>query len=486
MTVSIVWFRQDLRLDDHPALLAAVARRGAVIPLFIWSPQEEGPWAPASASRWWLHHSLTALARSLERLGSRLILRTGEALATLQAVLRETGASAVFWNRRYEPTVIARDATVKTQLRQQGVQTASFNSALLFEPWQVSTKQGGPYQVYTPFYKACTLLTSEEPRSAPTTLPAPPQWPASLALAELRLEPTIDWAGGMRASWTPGEAGARQRLEAFLPRAIKSYKDERDRPDLTSTSSLSPHLHHGEISPRRLWKLVQERFAGQVPMPSGPEVYLKEVFWREFAHHLLFHFPHTTEAPLRGEFARFPWRSDPGELRAWQRGRTGYPLIDAGMRQLWSTGWMHNRVRMVVASFLVKDLLLPWQEGARWFWDTLVDADLANNTLGWQWSAGCGADAAPYFRIFNPVQQGERFDPVGAYVAHWVPELARLPARWIHKPWLAPADVLTAAGVELGQTYPRPIVDHASARARALEALATLSSPSSAVPRSEK
>jgi deoxyribodipyrimidine photo-lyase len=476
---SLVWFRQDLRVEDNPALAAALERGGPVVPVFVWSPEEEGAWAPASASRWWLHQSLKALADDLHRLGARLVLRHGEALPELLAAARQAGARAVFWNRRYEPAVIARDARVKEALRKEGLAAESFNGALLFEPWQVQTKQKKPFQVYTPFWKACLALPPPAgPLAAPERLPAPARQPASVALEKLGLEPTIDWAAGMRKAWAPGTAGAHRRLDRLLG-VVGRYADDRDRPGLEGTSSLSPHLHFGEISPHTVWRRVVQEGGGQArALPRGAETYLKELVWREFAYHLLYHFPDTTDRPLRPEFSAFPWRDDPAGLRAWQRGRTGYPLVDAGMRQLWATGWMHNRVRMVTGSFLVKDLLLPWQAGAKWFYDTLVDADLASNTLGWQWVAGCGADAAPYFRVFNPVTQAEKFDPEGEYVRRWVPELAKLPAEAIHQPWAADAGVLAAAGVRLGENYPRPIVDHAEARERALAALAKVTKSS--------
>jgi deoxyribodipyrimidine photo-lyase len=346
----------------------------------------------------------------------------------------------------------------------------------LCEPWTLATKVGKPYQVFTPFWKACQASASPPPPTpAPRRLPAPEKWPASLALAEFKLEPAIDWAGGLRSTWQPGEKGAQALLDRFLRSALADYRTERDRPDRLGTSRLSPHLHFGEVGPGQIWHAISDaaRDAG-AQRQAAAEWYLRELGWREFAHHVLFHFPHTTDEPLRQEFARFPWRSDAKALRAWQRGRTGYPLVDAGMRELWHTGWMHNRVRMVVASFLVKHLLIPWQEGAAWFWDTLVDADLANNSLGWQWTAGCGADAAPFFRIFNPVSQGSKFDEQGEYVRRWVPELARMPAQWIHQPWAAPPQVLDEAEVKLGVTYPWPIVEHVEARKRALEALAAV------------
>ena len=303
-----------------------------------------------------------------------------------------------------------------------------------------------------------------EPTSAPRRLRAPAQWPASLAISELGLEPN----DGIHQTWQPGEQGASRRMKAFLSTAIETYSAERDRPDLRGTSRLSPHLHFGEIGARRIWH--EARRHGAIADP-----FLRQIAWREFSCHLLFHYPHTPREALRPEFRRFPWRMDAVGLRAWTRGMTGYPMVDAGMRELWHTGWMHNRVRMLAASFLVKHLMIPWQEGAAWFWDTLVDADLANNTMGWQWSAGCGADATPYFRIFNPVIQGRKFDPDGEYVRHWVPELARVPSQWIHQPWEAPASLLSKAGVELGRNYPRPIVEHAAARKRALVALRTRS-----------
>ncbi|MCS6978076.1 MAG: DNA photolyase family protein [Gemmatales bacterium] len=469
---AVVWFRQDLRLSDNPALDAAVKTGLPIIPLFVWQPEEEGKWAPASASRWWLHQSLTALDAALRRIGSRLIVRSGPTSDVFRALVQKHGVKAVFWNRRYEPVVVKRDTGLKSELKSLGVAVESYNSALLHEPWTLATQAGKPFQVFTPYWKAIQAAPQPaEPFPAPQRLRSPETWPDSLPIAALELEPKIDWAAGMRASWTPGETGAMTALQRFLDDALGEYKTARDRPDLRSTSRLSPHLHFGEIGPRQIWHTVLKAMAkcdGSVQ--ANAEWYLRELAWREFAYHLLYHFPHTTDQPLRPEFARFPWRDDRQALRAWQKGRTGYPLVDAGMRELWITGWMHNRVRMVVASFLVKHLLIPWQRGAEWFWDTLVDADLANNTLGWQWTAGCGADAAPYFRIFNPVNQGEKFDPNGAYVRRFVPELARLPNEYIHKPWTAPDEILEKAGVRLGETYPRPVVDHALARQRALDA----------------
>lgn len=474
---TLVWFRLDLRLADNPALQAALARGQPVIPVFIWSPEEEDPWPPGAASRWWLHHSLNALDRSLRKCGSRLILRRGSSPAVLRTLAKETGARAIFWNRRYEPALIARDGRLEESLRTEGFVVQSFNSALLFEPWTLKTNAGRPFQVFTPFWRACLAMPEPPaPTEVPRNLKSPARWPASERLDTLALLPKFDWAAGLRAAWQPGEAGAQQQLRRFVRSALADYPARRDFPAQPGTSRLSPHLHFGEIGPRQIWHALRKAAASSVTkhLRRTTPSYLRQLGWREFAHHLLFHFPHTTTQPLRSEFARLEWNRNPATLRAWQRGRTGYPLVDAGMRELWATGWMHNRVRMVVASLLVKDLLLPWQEGARWFWDTLVDADLANNTLGWQWSAGCGADAAPFFRIFNPVQQSEKFDATGDYIRRWVPELAGLPAKWLHKPWQAPPEILRNAGIVLGRTYPQPIVDHAEARNLALAAFGAI------------
>lgn len=450
--VTLIWFRHDLRLDDNPAVLAAAAR-GSVVPVFIWAPDEEAPWQPGAASRWWLHQSLESLAAGLEKLGCPLVIRRGPTLEALQQLVKETAATHVVWNRRYEPVVVKRDTAIKQALTKDGLTAESFGGGLLYEPVHVATKQGKPYQVFTPFWRA--LLARDEPaepQAAPRKLePASAKPPKSVTIESLGLLPAIDWAGTMRKTWLPGEAGAGKRLKAFLAKALGDYGSGRDRPDHAGTSSLSPHLHFGEISPRRVWHAVRVAAGGKpaAKLTGSPEVYLRELGWREFANHLLYHFPRTPEAPLRADYARFPWADDPVGLRAWQRGRTGFPIVDAGMRQLWATGWMHNRVRMIVASFLVKDLRISWLEGARWFWDTLVDADLAANTLGWQWAAGCGADAAPYFRIFNPTSQQQKFDPDEAYIDRWVARDA---------------------------SYPEPIVDHAEARKLALAALKQVTS----------
>ncbi|GIK88576.1 MAG: deoxyribodipyrimidine photo-lyase [Betaproteobacteria bacterium] len=465
----LMWFRQDLRLTDNPALAAAVAPGRRVVAVFVLDRETPGRWAPGGASLWWLHHSLAALARSLAARGAALVLRQGSAAAVIPRLVEETGAAAVYANRLYEPWARRSDTAVAAALTARGVTIEGANASLLFEPWTIRTRAGGPFGVYTPFSRACFAAgPPERPRPAPGRIPAPDRLPRSDRLDDWGLLPTApDWAGGLRATWTPGEAGAAARLERFLGAALAGYDTGRDRPDRDATSRLSPHLHWGEISPRQVWHAAE---AASAPRGRGTETFLKELLWREFSYHLLWHHPGMPEQPLRAAFAFFPWRNDARALGAWQRGRTGYPIVDAGMRQLWQTGWMHNRVRMIVASFLIKHLLLPWQEGEAWFWDTLVDADLASNSASWQWVAGSGADAAPYFRIFNPVLQGRRFDPAGDYVRRWVPELASLPGSVIHAPWQAAPAALEAARVALGRTYPLPIVDHAAARARALAA----------------
>lgn len=471
MNTAIVWFRQDLRLSDHPALARALASHERVVPVYIHTPDELGRWRPGAAACWWLHHSLAALDRSLRERGSRLVLRAGPSLATLKALIDECGANAVYYNRLYEPGAIARDTEIKQALRAEGIAVESHNGALIHEPWEVTKPGKSPYLVYTPYWKACVKAGWPEPGpSAPESLPPVDPDLRSLALGDLGLLPRIHWYGGIEASWQVGEEAAQTRLAAFIDDALGAYADERNRPDRPGTSRLSPHLHHGEISPRQVAASILERTRADPATESGGEVYLREIVWREFAHQLLYHFPNTVDDALDSRFDRFPWRDDPGALAVWQRGETGIPLVDAGMRELWHTGWMHNRVRMVVASLLTKNLLVHWQSGARWFWDTLVDADLASNTLGWQWTAGCGADAAPFFRVFNPVRQAERFDPESDYIRRWVPELAGLSNDSIRQPWDASAAELDRAGIEFGRDYPRPIVDLKATRSRALNA----------------
>lgn len=464
---AIFWFRCDLRLHDNPGLLKAIKDYDEVVPVYIWSSGTTSEWARGAASCWWLHDSLLRLNESLKAKGSKLVCRSGKSeLEVLQQIVKETGANALFWGRRYEPFNIDQDTKIKNHFSKSMV-VESFNHALLWEPWEIKSDEGRSYQVYTAFWKkALKTKSPPEPLPEPKNLKPPVSFPKSEDIADWGLKPRIDWDAQFYKSWEPGETEALKKIKAFKPRA-KNYAQTRNFPyDEQGTSRLSPHLHFGEISPRYVWHHILKDHRSLEPV----EVYLKEIAWREFAYHLLYHFPQTPNKPLREKFENFPWKNDKKGLLAWQNGLTGYPIVDAGMRELWKTGWMHNRVRMIVASFLVKDLLISWSEGARWFWDTLVDADLASNTLGWQWAGGCGADAAPYFRVFHPVLQGEKFDPDGTYVKRFVPELKGLPEQWIHKPWEAPPLVLKAAGVELGDTYPLPIVDHAVARVRALEA----------------
>lgn len=468
MSTAILWFRDGLRLDDHPALRLAVERHDAVVPLYILEQSESEDWPIGAASRWWLHHSLTALSRDLRERGSRLVIARGHPGDVLQRLLNVTGAEAVYAIRRPEPSGRKRDQ----KLSADGAIPVTFTSGnQLLEPDEIRTGEGKPYRVFTPFWKRCQQrirqLTLD---AAPDEIPAPSKWPKSMAIDDLGLLPTLDWADGFREDWRPGEEGAMARLLEFAEYHVSAYSENRDRPDLSGTSRLSPHLHFGEISPRRILAVMRERAREDAGIKPGAASFVREVGWREFSRHLLHHFPHTTDKPLNERFSALPWRNDVRHLKAWQRGATGIPLVDAGMRQLWATGWMHNRVRMVVASFLTKNLRLHWLQGARWFFDTLVDADLANNTQGWQWTAGCGADAAPYFRIFNPVRQSQRFDPNAEYITRWVPELASLPAKHRHAPWEAPDRVRRESGFVPGETYPEPLVDLRQSRQAALDA----------------
>ncbi|MBA8682760.1 FAD-binding domain-containing protein [Stenotrophomonas tumulicola] len=464
MSSALVWFRRDLRLADNPALQAALDAGHDVIPVYIHAPSEEGEWAPGAASNAWLHRSLAALDSDLRARGSHLVMRQGGSLAMLQSLLAETGAAAVFWNRRYEPAIQSRDTLLKRTLRGQGIQADSCNGSLLFEPWQLATQQGQPYKVFTPFWRnALTRWKVQPARDAPPGLSAPRVEGARLDT--LGLAPKVRWDAGFWQHWQPGEAGAREALEVFIDGALAGYRQQRDLMDRVGTSLLSPHLHFGEIAP---WRIVHALEAGRSAAADADiDAYLRELGWREFAHHLLHHFPATAGENLNPRFDRFAWATpSAASLQAWQRGRTGVPIVDAGLRELWHTGYMHNRVRMIVASYLCKHMRVHWREGARWFWDTLVDADLANNTMGWQWVAGTGADAAPYFRVFNPVTQSEKFDPQARYISRWVPELEALPLKARFAPWQHPHLL-----AEHAPDYPRvPLVDLAAGRDAALAA----------------
>ena len=477
---ALVWLRDDLRLADQPALAAAVASGAPVLCIFVLDEQSPGLRPLGGASRWWLHHSLAALGESLAAIGGRLDILHGPAGEIVPAAARAANASCVFWTRRYEAATIEIDTRVKAALTADGLWVESFNGQLLFEPWTLRTKMGDFYRVFTPFWRSCLSLPDPgQPTPAPRKLKGA-EWPANaperVALKALGLLPTKpDWAGGLRTAWIPGEVGAKAQLADFLDDGIASYASHRDRPDIRATSRLSPHLRFGEISARQALAAARHAVdSGKAPA-KDVEKFAAELGWREFSYHLLFHNPDLAHKNFQARFDAFPWREPPSkELTAWRLGRTGYPIVDAGMRELWKTGTMHNRVRMIAASFLVKDIMADWRIGEDWFWDTLCDADPASNAASWQWVAGSGADAAPYFRVFNPILQGLKFDPVGAYVRTHVPELASLPDEWIHKPWEAPPLILKAAKVSLPRDYPLPIVDHAQARDRALAAFASL------------
>jgi deoxyribodipyrimidine photo-lyase len=476
MSIALVWFRNDLRLDDNPALQAALRAGLAPVPVYIHAPEEEGDWPPGAASDAWRHRSLAALDVELRSRGSRLRYFRGPSATTLADLARATGAAAVFWNRRYEPAIVERDGRIKRELRRLELRAESFNGSLLIEPWEVKTRTGDPYRVFTPFWRAARdslQLPRESP--PPLRLPDVPLATRDVGLDALALAPRVSWDSGLWREWSPGERGAIAALDAFARDAADRYAESRDRPDLRGSSRLSPHLHFGEIAPWRVMRTILESRSALRPDEPGGEArtsadaesFLRELGWREFAHHVLHHHPQTQYRNFDSRFDAFPWSSPPeAALDAWRYGRTGIPIVDAGMRELWATGWMHNRVRMIVASVLTKNLRAHWSVGARWFWDTLVDADLANNTLGWQWVAGTGVDAAPYFRVFNPVTQARKFDPQGSYIARWVPELAPLPAGSRHEPWLE-QEALRANAPD----YPsQPIVDLAGSRATALEA----------------
>lgn len=467
----LFWLRQDLRLSDQPALKAA-AEKGPVACVYIL---DDGlAWPMGGASRWWLHHSLSSLKRDLDQMGVPLILRRGKATTLIPALARELHAQAVYWNRCYEPAAIIRDTEIKATLKESGISAESFNGSMLFEPWEIKNGSGSHFKVFTPFSKAC--LAGDMP---PLPLPKLSGLVgASVAVASdhlhdwnlLPVKP--DWSKPLHKEWVIGEAGAQERLKIFLDKGLFNYASGRDRPDEDNTSRLSPYLHFGEISPRQAFHAARQiaQTHTQAGIIKQVDKFISELLWREFSYHLLFAYPDLPDAPLNKTYLNFPWHEDAQMLQSWQKGQTGIPIVDAGMRQLWQTGWMHNRVRMVVASLLIKNMLQPWQHGEAWFWDTLVDADLANNAASWQWVAGCGADAAPYYRIFNPVLQGLKFDPNGAYVRRFVPELGRLPASMIHAPWEASALDLADAGVVLGKTYPHPVIDLKHSRNRALEA----------------
>ena len=474
----IFWFRQDLRVEDLPGLTAAAATGRPLLTCYILDEAAAGEWAPGGASRWWLHHSLASLAADIEGLGGRLLLRRGDTLGILHSLIDETQAEAVYCSRQYEPWAHELESSAHQALAKRGVTVKRFPGTLLWEPEAIATQAGTPFKVFTPFWRACHQAP---PPATPRESCRPQHWfsplPQGESLQHWQLLPTQpDWAAAWPRLWRPGTQPARAKLSAFLREHIGDYCEGRDFPARQATSGLSAHLHFGELSPGQVWHSARQAATDDPALTEPVEKFLSELAWREFSCHLLWHFPAVPETPFKPQFAQFPWQGTEQLLRAWQRGETGYPLVDAGMRELWQTGCMHNRVRMVVASFLTKHLLIHWRAGAKWFWDTLLDADLANNSCSWQWVAGSGADASPYFRIFNPTAQSEKFDPQGSYVRRWVPELAKLPDQYLHRPWRAPADVLADAAVVLGETYPEPIVDHRAAREAALAAYAQVKS----------
>jgi deoxyribodipyrimidine photo-lyase len=470
---TIVWFRKDLRLRDNPTLEFALANKREIVPVFIWNDEESGHWSPGAASRWWLHQALHSLALSIEKLGGRLIFEKGKPEEILPRLARENEADEVLYSRVYDPGGLATQEAVEEALDKASMRTESFNASLLNEPWEIKNSASRPFQVFTPFWRNSRNAIYKQPANYPirnlifTDQPTP-----RFTLDKLDLLPDHRWHEKLFAHWDVSEVAGQAQVAHAAREIVPSYANLRNSPGVDGTSRLSPYLAWGLISPRQVCQAVLKNEPDGTN--RGENKFLTEIGWREFSYHLLYHFPHISDQPLRPKYADFPWRSDSKALHDWKFGKTGYPMVDAGMRQLYETGWMHNRVRMVVASFLVKHLLLPWTEGARWFWDTLVDADLASNTQGWQWAAGCGADAAPYFRIFNPITQGEKFDKSGRYARQWIPELGDIPNKWLFRPWEAPPELLNEHAVELGVNYPNPCVDHSEARARALQALSSL------------
>jgi len=463
---TLVWFRQDLRTEDNPALFEA-AKQGKVLPVFILeNPAQSGESHPmGGASRWWLHHSLASLKADLPG----LVFLRGSARHLIPELAKRHAVDAIYWNRCYEPHAIERDTDLKAALNEDGLDVKSFKASLLFEPWELETKSGGPFKVFSPFWKTAQQHQVSRPLPAPEKIECVPVDEED-ALDDLGLLPSKpNWAAGWEDLWSPGAAGARKCCADFLEDGLDGYGSLRNRPDLPNVSRLSPHLHFGDISPRQIWHATQHAMEADGGLAKDGQKFLSELAWREFSYHLLYHFPGLPSDNWRPAFDAYPWRDSQEDLERWQKGQTGYPIVDAGMRELWQTGYMHNRVRMVVASFLVKHLRLHWHHGEAWFRDTLLDADLANNSASWQWVTGSGADAAPYFRIFNPITQGEKFDPDGTYTRRWAPELKDLETRYLFAPFEAPEEALRAAGVKLGETYPAPIVKHAAARQAALE-----------------
>lgn len=465
--MNIIWFRQDLRVKDNPALIEAVLA-GLILPIYILDDINAGANKMGGASRVWLHHALVDLGSSLQ---GHLNVYKGDAKTVIQQLCADNDVDAVYWNRCYEPWRISRDKAIKHALTEQGIFVKSVNASLLWEPWQVLKKDDTPYKVFTPFYRRGCLSAVEprRPLEAPVAIEFAKNQRPSETIAQLALLPEIQWHKEIEKEWEISEQGAENTLVTFLEQGAANYKEGRNFPAKKNISRLSPYLHFGQISPNQIWHQSLNR-----EQNPNLDTFQSELGWREFSYSLLYHFPKLPSENLLAKFNHFPWQWGGQKLTAWQQGQTGYPIVDAGMRELWQTGFMHNRVRMIVGSFLVKNLLLHWQQGEAWFWDCLVDADLASNSASWQWIAGCGADAAPYFRVFNPILQGEKFDKTGEYTRHFVPELKDIPDKHLHQPWLAPDEVLAAAGIQLGNDYPKPIVDQKQSRLMALDAFQTM------------
>ncbi|MCO5555252.1 hypothetical protein L7F22_008796 [Adiantum nelumboides] len=475
MACTIVWFRRDLRVEDNPALVAAV-RAGSVVPLFIWTPEEEGQFLPGRVSRWWLKQSLIQLHQSLTSLGSPLIMRRSRsAISVLLQIIKQTGATQVFFNHLYDPVSLVRDHKVKQELLQAGVSVTTFNADLLYEPWEINDEQGRPFTTFAGFWSQCMdmIVEPEAPLLPPKRIT---KWPGNIGsspIEDLELENESEKGSNdlLARAWAPGWANADRALEAFVSGSLMEYASNRQKVDSATTSLLSPHLHYGELSVRKVFHSVRMKQVlwvkeGNAKAEESVNLFLRSIGFREYSRYLSFNFPFTHERSLLSNLKFFPWRNDEGYFKVWRQGRTGYPLVDAGMRELWATGWLHNRIRVIVSSFFVKFLQLPWRWGMKYFWDTLLDADLESDVLGWQYISGSLPDGHELYRIDNPQLEGYRYDPYGEYVRRWLPELSRLPSEWIHHPWDAPPNVLRAAGIELGSNYPRPIVEVAAARER--------------------
>ena len=469
--IIIFWFRQDLRIVDNPGLSKSL-KSDKVLPIYILDDTNSNDFAMGAASRWWLHNSLRELNKNLD---NKLSLYKGDPSEILESLSSRFNIKGIFWNRCYEPWRIERDKKIKSKFIEKDIIVETFNSALLWEPWEILKSDNTPYKVFTPYYRKGCLM-SEAPRkplSAPNLNTLFEDKENILQLDDLNLLPRIKWYKEMEKLWEPGEKGAHKKLESFLSDGLLGYKEGRNFPSKKNVSQLSAHMHFGEISPNQVWH--RAKLKKDLPgIEKDLDHFLSELGWREFSYNLLFHFPELPRENLQKKFDNFPWIENEILFDKWKKGLTGYPIVDAGMRELWQTGYMHNRVRMIVGSFLVKNLLLHWHKGEKWFWDCLIDADLASNSASWQWVAGSGADAAPYFRIFNPILQGKRFDPDGSYIKKFIPELEQLPSKYLFSPWEAPIEVLSEANIELGSDYPEPIVDLIKSRDRALEAFSTI------------